>query len=79
MFEDVEPVQEDRATSGGRAGKMTWLDADVCEELQRAVDQGVAGASVNQVLRYMLKLPRGVFSHPNVRTRGPRRRHSTSS
>lgn len=66
MFNDLEPGQEDRATSGGRLGKMTWLDLEVCEELQRAVEQGVMGGSPNEVLRNMLRLPRGVFTHPTT-------------
>lgn len=55
-----------------RKGKMIWLDDEVCEELETAVKQGVMGDSVNEVLRVMLRLPRGVFKHPVSRHRGSR-------
>jgi hypothetical protein len=53
-------------------GKLVWLDAEVCEELERAVEQGVMGDSINEVLRKMLRLPKGVFTHPTANYRGPR-------
>jgi hypothetical protein len=57
-------------------GKMVWLDEEVVVELERAVEQGVMGTTVNEVLRQILRLPRGVFSHPTVRSREPKVAHS---
>lgn len=54
-----------------KGGKLIWLDDEVCAELEHAARQGVLGNSVNNVLRAMLRLPRGVFRHPKVKSRGP--------
>ena len=53
-------------------GKLVWLDDEVCNELELAVAQGVMGDSPNAVLRNMLRLPKGVFSNPTTKYRGPR-------
>lgn len=58
-----------------RKGKMIWLDDEVCEELEIAVEHGVMGSTINEVIRQMLRLPKGVFSHPYIRSRGPGRSH----
>lgn len=61
-------VQEDKG------GRMVWLDDEVCEEMDRALADGVMGDSINAILRQMLRLPRGVFTHPAARSRGQGRK-----
>ncbi len=60
----MEPKQE-------IPGQMVWLDQEVIEEFERALQQGVMGSTINEIVRQMLRLPRGVFSHPTSPNRGP--------
>ena len=60
--------------AGVQQGRMVWLDQEVIEEFDRAVEQGSMGSTINEVIRQMLRLPKGVFSHPTSPNRGPNNR-----